>query len=162
MATPVTVLAQTANTPFAGLRKKNNAPINIEADELEIQQNENIAIFTGKVTVIQGEFKLQSAKLVVTYQDVKKAGKSKREISKLNATGGVIVTSKTQTATGNWARMDVQKNIIIMGDEVVLTEGNNVIKGSRIWVDLNTGYSRVLSDKKKGTRVRAIFQPKKK
>jgi len=149
-------------SPLGGFAKDNKAPIDIEADELEIRQKENIAIFSGKVNVVRGKFRLQSSKLVVRYTAADKAKNSKREIEKLNATGGVIVTSDTQSATGDWATMDLKTNIIIMGDNVVITQGDNVIRGSKVMVDLNTGYSRILSDKKKGGRIRAIFKSKKK
>ncbi len=159
---PVSTSAQSLNTPLGGFSKNNKAPINIEADELEIKQKENIAIFSGKVVVIQGKLRLKSAKLVVKYLDSGKKKDGKREISKLNATGGVIVTSDTQKATGDWATMDVKKNIVIMGDNVVISQGNNIIRGSKVLVDLNTGYSRILSANKTSGRVRAIFKPKKK
>ena len=154
--------AQSVSTPLGGFAKDNKEPIDIEADELEIKQKENIAIFSGKVNVIQGKFRLQTSKLVVKYLEAGKAGNSKRQISKLLATGGVIVTSETQSATGDWARMDMKKNTIVMGDNVVISQGENVIRGSKVLVDLNTGHSRILSSPKQGGRVRAIFKQKKK
>jgi len=169
---PVSSSAQNLNTPLGGFSKDNNAPIDIEADELEIKQNENVAIFSGKVKVVQGKLTLKAARLVVEYTDTgkKKKGKpdtkkkkdGKREISKLNATGGVIITSDTQSATGDWATMDVKKNTIIMGDNVVISQDGNVIRGNKVLVDLNSGYSRIISSSKTGGRVRAIFKPKKK
>jgi len=169
---PVSPGAQNLNTPLGGFSKDNKAPINIEADELEIKQKENIAIFSGKVKVVQGKLTLKAARLVVKYTnpDKKKDGGNtgkkkkgeKREISKLNATGGVIVTSDTQTATSDWATMDVRKNTIIMGDNVVISQDGNVIRGNKVLVDLNSGYSRIISSSKTGGRVRAIFTPKKK
>ena len=158
----VPVFAQTLNTPLGGFAKNNKEPIDIEADQLEIRQKQNIAIFSGKVNVKQGKFTLQSARLVVKYQSTGKAGEGKREISKLDATGGVIVTSDTQSATGDWASMDMKKNTIVMGDNVVISQGSNVIRGSKVLVDLNTGYSRIISGNKTGGRVKAIFKPKKK
>ncbi len=159
---PVPTVAQSMNSPLGDLTKDNDEPIDIEADQLEIKQKENLAIFSGKVNVIKGKFRLQSARLVVKYQQTGKTGEGKREISQLDATGGVIVTSETQSATGDWASMDMKKNIIIMGDNVVISQGNNVIRGSKVLVDLNTGYSRIISGNNSNGRVRAIFKPKKK
>ncbi len=169
---PASSSAQNLNTPLGGFSKDNNAPIDIEADELEIKQDQNVAIFSGKVKVVQGKLTLEAARLVVKYTDTgkkkkrkpvtKKKQDEKREISKLNATGGVIVTSDTQSATSDWAAMDVKKNTIIMGDNVVISQDGNVIRGNKVLVDLNTGYSRIISSSKTGGRVRAIFTPKKK
>lgn len=167
IATPTSAGAQTLESPLGGFAQDNKSPIDIEADELEIRQKQNIAIFSGKVNVVRGKFRLQSARLVVKYSTTGKAGAGKtgagkREISKLNATGGVVVTSETQSATGDWATMDMKKNTIVMGDNVVISQGDNVIRGSKVLVDLNTGYSRIISSNKTGGRVRAIFKPKKK
>jgi len=162
IAAPMPATAQTLESPLGGFAKDNKSPIDIEADELEIRQKQNIAIFSGKVNVVRGKFRLQSARLVVKYRTTGKAGAGKREISKLNATGGVVVTSETQSATGDWATMDMKKNTIVMGDTVVISQGDNVIRGSKVLVDLNTGYSRIISSNKTGGRVRAIFKPKKK
>jgi len=159
---PVSPNAQNLNTPLGGFSKDNNAPIDIQADELEIKQNENVAIFSGKVNVVQGNLTLKAARLVVEYLSTGKKNEEKREISKLNATGGVIVTNDTQSVTGDWATMDVKKNTIIMGDNVVITQDGNVIRGNKVLVDLNSGYSRIISSSKTGGRVRAIFKPKKK
>lgn len=159
---PIPATAQSVNSPLGGFTKGNKGPIDIQADELVIKQKENIAIFSGKVNVTQGKFTLKSSRLVVKYLDAGKDGKGKREISQLDATGGVIVTSDNQSATGDWATMDVKKNIIIMGDNVVLSQEGSVIHGSKVLVDLNTGYSQILSGKKNGGRVRAVFEPKKK
>jgi len=160
--TPATLSAQNLNTPLGGFSKDNNAPIDIEADELEIKQKENLAIFSGKVNVVQGKLTLKAARLVVKYLNADKKTDGKQEISKLNATGGVIVTSENQSATSDWATMDVKKNTIIMGDRVVISQDGNIIRGNKVLVDLNSGYSRIISGPKTGGRVKAIFKPKKK
>ncbi len=159
---PASPGAQNLNSPLGGFSKDNKAPIDIEADELEIKQKENLAIFSGNVKVVQGKLTLKAAKLVVKYTNTGKKKGEEREISKLNATGGVIVTSDTQSATSDWATMDVKKNTIIMGDNVVISQDGNIIRGNKVLVDLNSGYSRIISSNKTGGRVRAVFKPKKK
>lgn len=156
---PLNAIAQ---TPLGGFSKNNKEPIDIQSDELEIRQAESLAIFTGGVVVVQGDLEVRSAKLIVKYHMVGEGENRKREIKHLDATGGVIVTNVDQSATGDWATMDTLKNVIVMGDNVVLTQGDNVINGSRLLVDLNTGYSRIISAGKDGGRVKAIFKSKKK
>ena len=156
---PLNAIAQ---TPLGGFSKDNKEPIDIQSDELEIRQAENIAIFTGRVVVVQGDLEVKSGKLIVKYHMVGKGENRKREIKRLDATGGVIVTNVNQSATGDWATMDALKNVIVMGDKVVITQEGNIIRGSKVLVDLNTGYSRIISGPKDGGRVRAIFKSKKK
>ena len=61
------VHAQSIAESFGGFSKKNNEPIKIEADALEVLDDKKIAIFTGNVKVVQGKFQLVSKKLKVTY-----------------------------------------------------------------------------------------------
>ena len=42
-------------------------PIQIESDRLEVREKENIAIFSGNVTVVQGPTLLKAGKLTVYY-----------------------------------------------------------------------------------------------
>jgi lipopolysaccharide export system protein LptA len=49
-------LAQTESQSrvVSGLRLSGDQPIQIESDKLEVREQDNIAIFTGNVTVTQG------------------------------------------------------------------------------------------------------------
>jgi lipopolysaccharide export system protein LptA len=53
-----------------------------------------------------------------------------------------------------------------MGDTVLLRQGKNVIRGTKLFIDLNSGRSRVAGGAEAGTekpgsngRVKALFQP---
>jgi lipopolysaccharide export system protein LptA len=49
-------------------------------------------------------------------------------------------------------------NTVVMTGNVVMTQGVNVVKGDRLWVDMNTGLSRV-ECKSSQCKVQALFQP---
>lgn len=57
--------------PFAG-HHDSNQPIHITADKLEVQQDNQVAIFTGHVDAIQGEVRLRADVLKIYYRQ--KAG----------------------------------------------------------------------------------------
>ena len=71
-------------------------------------------------------------------------------IKRLEARGNVVVTQKDQVVTGETAIFDTKTNLITMlgghGDQVVLTQCKNVLRGDRLFVDMTTGVSRVESD----------------
>jgi lipopolysaccharide export system protein LptA len=71
-------------------------------------------------------------------------------IKRLEAHGNVVVTQKDQVVTGETAVFDTKSNLITMlgghGDQVVLTQCRNVLRGDRLMVDMTTGVSRVESD----------------
>lgn len=77
------------------------------------------------------------------------------QIRKLEATGGVVVRTKDQTATGENGVFDMKTNTVtLVGKPVVLTQGPNVIRGQKLIVNLVTGVSRF-----EGGRVESLIVP---
>jgi lipopolysaccharide export system protein LptA len=72
----------------------------------------------------------------------------------------VVVTQKDQTATGELGIFDMKSNTVTLtGNPVVMTQGQNVLRGDRLVVDLTSGVSRVESGKNGQGRVQGLFQP---
>ncbi len=165
--------AEEGSAPVIGFRADPNAPIEIEADTLIVEQADQQATFIGSVVAVQGAMTLTSDRLVVTYAAKEADGTlsdedagSGTEVKQIHATGNVHVTSEDdQTAVGEWAIYEVADAEITMGDMVVLRQGENVIRGKRLQIDLNTGRARVdggvsATDGESGSsgRVRGLFQ----
>jgi lipopolysaccharide export system protein LptA len=83
-----------------------------------------------------------------------------QQIRRVEAKGGVLVTQKDQTATGESGIFDMQANTVTLVGNVVISQGQNVVKGDRLTVDLTSGVSRVECGKSQGQcRVQALLQP---
>jgi lipopolysaccharide export system protein LptA len=83
-----------------------------------------------------------------------------QQIRRVEAKGGVLVTQKDQTATGESGIFDMQANTVTLLGNVVISQGQNVVRGDRLTVDLNSGVSRVECGKTQGQcRVQALIQP---
>jgi lipopolysaccharide export system protein LptA len=83
-----------------------------------------------------------------------------QQIKRVEAKGGVLVTQKDQTATGESGIFDMQANTVTLLGNVVISQGQNVVRGDRLTVDLNSGVSRVECGKTQGQcRVQALIQP---
>ncbi len=86
------------------------------------------------------------------------------QINKIEARGDVVITSEDdQTTTSDWALYDVPAQLVTVGGNVVLTQGQNVLKGDRLVIDLKTGESRFENTGNTaagGGRIRALFMPK--
>jgi len=161
----------------SGFQRDSDQPVNISADSLDVAQDAKTATFTGNVDIIQGELRLKAATVIVHYRSkdeeatpaAKKpppkadgAGSSNAsEISRLEAKTDVFLSSPTQTAQGDWADYDVIKGEVTMGGQVILTKGKNVLKGTALALDLNTGRSRLTAEPGQGGRVQGLFIPKK-
>ena len=161
--------APAGGTPNAvqGFSQNRDQPVQIEATSLEVRDKAGVATFTGNVKVVQGDTTMRCKSLVVHYQEqgapggVKAASpgpSGQQQISKLEAKGGVIVTQKDQTATGDTGLFDMRSNTVTLLGNVVVSQGQNVMRGERLVVDLTTGVSRVESGKSGGP-VRMLVQP---
>lgn len=159
-------------TPNAmqGFSKNKGQPVNIEAERLEVRDKDKTAIFTGKVQVIQGDTTMRSKTLTVFY--VGQPGKedtakpvtkgpdgADQKIKKLEAQGDVVVTQSDQIATGDTAVFDMDTNMVTMTGKVVLTQGQNVLRGNKLTVDMASGFSRVESGNGGNGRVQGLFLP---
>lgn len=154
--------AQDAGGALGGFRTAPGEPIEVEADSLEVQDSKHTATFIGNVRVVQGDIRMKSDRLVVYYKGGGQEGSSR--IEKIAATGNVLISSPDeQTASGDWANYLVATRQIEMGNSVVLRQGENVIRGSTLQVDLDTGHAKVSgggSGKNGGNgRVKGLFQP---
>ena len=160
---PTPVDAQEAKSS-AGLDFKHDSsqPIEITADTLDVAQTDQTAIFSGNVVAIQGELRLGSDNLRVYYRGGDARTAAQGAISKLDAIGAVAVSSPRETATSEWAVYDVDTGQITLGGKVVLTRGENVLRGEQLVIDLESGQSRIVGAQGANGRVRGLFVPNKK
>ena len=142
--------------PAAAQNPGGSEPIEIEADILEVRQNEGIATFRGNVDAVQGDMTLTSDVLDVYYSSTSGNAEGDGSIQRIVATGNVVVTSPREVATGREGVYDLQTRTIVLTGDVVLTREGNVLRGSQLEVDMETGFSRLLPARD-GGRVRALF-----
>ncbi|HXZ46785.1 MAG TPA: LptA/OstA family protein [Pseudolabrys sp.] len=154
-----------------GFSQNRDQPVHIEAATLEVRDRQKEATFSGDVRVKQGDTGLRCKSLVVFYeQDDGQSGDGKtlqaatpgpggsQRIKRLEARGGVIVTQKDQTATGDLGVFDMKSNTVTLtGNPVVMTQGQNVLRGDRLVVDLTSGVSRVEAGKNGQGRVQLLM-----
>lgn len=137
-------------------------PIEITADTLEVRQSDNLAIFRGQVDAVQGDMLLRADVLVVHYRE-ERTSDDQLGVSRIDVEGNVFVSSPEETAQGERGVYDVDNALINLQGEVVLTQGDNIVKGDALEMNLETGESRVISDAGASPeRVRGLFVPQKK
>jgi lipopolysaccharide export system protein LptA len=154
--------------PLQGFSQNSDQPIRITSTSLEVRDKDHYATFIGNVHVVQGDTTLRCKTLVVFYdQDTGPAapakagqsGASNQQIKRLEAKGGVVITQKDQTATGDNGTFDMKTNIAILTGNVVVIQGDSVVRGEKLIVDMTTGVSRVEAGKSGKGRVDALFKP---
>jgi len=112
----------------------SNAPIDVAADRAEAQERADRAIFAGNVVVRQGNLTLRTARLTVAY-----ATQNGLDVNRVDASGGVTVTSPSETARGDFAVYDLNEGLITMVGNVRLERQGSFLSGGRLTIDLDTG-----------------------
>lgn len=122
----------------------SNAPVDVDADRIEVQDRADRAIFSGNVRARQADMTLTAQRLTVAYSKAPAAGGgNSTQIDRMDATGNVVVVTPTERATGNIAIYDLNRKLITMLGNVVLTRGGNVVRGGRAVLDLNSNHATV-------------------
>lgn len=127
-----------ASAPLvAQTRHDSDAPIDFGADNMELQDKANRALFSGNVVVRQAELTLNSARMTVAYTGQIVDGSP--QIARLDASGGVTITRPDQSARSQFAVYDFKRREIIMIGNVMLVQGGNPVSGGRLRIDLDSG-----------------------
>jgi len=169
--TPHAILAQQANFGL-GLGSGEEA-IQIDANEMEMRDKEGIAIFSGDVSVVQGERLLRAGRMTVHYSkpsDNQKtqegaegsSGLGSTGIERLEVSNKVYIKSGTQIATGDAGVFDAKANTLVMtGEKVVLVDGDNVATGCKLTANMATGRALLEScpNNSRSGRVSIIMNP---
>jgi hypothetical protein len=168
---------------LGSFKADRNAPMNVEADTLELLDTSSKAVFEGDVRARQGDLLVRTAELTAFYsgqggmglgnpadgagakvkgpekgsekgsekgkEKAPEKGQEKAEIVRLEARRKVILESKGQSATGEWADFNVKANTALLGGGVTVTRAtddplrHDVVRGERLKVDLTTGITQV-------------------
>jgi lipopolysaccharide export system protein LptA len=173
MAQPNTSQATTSQPSAAkgppnalqGFSQNRNQPVQIEAGALEVRDKDKVATFSGNVKVVQGDTVMRCKALVVYYEQQGQAAGApamkaatpgpggSSQISRLEATGGVTVNQKEQTATGDKALFDMKANTVTLQGNVVVSQGQNIMRGDRLVVNLTSGVSQVYAGQSSPVKV---------
>jgi len=154
-----------------------NRPVEIVADKLVVDQDRQLATFSGNVDAVQGDMTLRANQLRVFYveqDEPRDQGKPRRgdgadasasdqSIRRIEAEGDVLLTRPGETAEGDAGVYDPIKRTLVLEGNVVLTRAQNVIRGTRLDSNLETGVSVVTAaGGQRDQRVRALFAPEQK
>lgn len=147
---------------FAQPKLSSDQPIEIASDRLEVQQDQQKAIFSGNVIAKQGDITMKSTTMTVYYNNAGGAeseGASGQGIDHIEAEGQVVFITPEETAQGDHAVYRANANTIDLTGNVVLTREENILKGSALNYNMTTRRS-VLTAGSSG-RVRGLFVPGK-
>lgn len=115
----------------------SRSPIEITSDSVEGDQKEHRITFRGNVVAKQEDATLHAHQVVVLYDSETK------KIKEIVATGNVRIVQLDRRATCQKATFYQLENKVVLDGEVVLREGDNVVRGERLVYLLNEDRSYV-------------------
>ncbi len=144
-------------------------PIDISADHSSADNNTHTATYEGKVEALQNDNRLRTDLLHIYFKQAAGGAKTSSDpaasswgnIDHLEAVGNVYFVTPTQVIRGDHAVYTQDSDTIVVTGQVVMTQGENVMRGSRLVYDHKTGKSTMDADTQTG-RVRTVLYPDKK
>jgi len=139
--------AQTTNVAFGNTKADPSQPVEVTADQLDVNQEDGSAEFQGNVLISQGVMKLSAKRVLVIYSQDEKA------IDRLEATGDVVLVSGEDAAEADRAEYTIASGVIVMTGNVLLNQGPNVISSQAMTVNLTSGTAQMTG------RVKTVLNP---
>jgi lipopolysaccharide export system protein LptA len=133
------MMGATAHGAGALAKHNSKAPVDYEADRIDLDDKNHHVVLTGNVVVTQDDLKIRARTVTIDYTN-----KGAMQIDRMSASGGVQMTRPNETAVGDVASYDLHQDIVVMAGHVALTRGNDLVRGTRLIVDLKSGQSNIV------------------
>ena len=130
-------------------------------DQIEFNSKENRMTAVGEPKAVKGD-DILTADTMSAYFNKDDAGKMAAD--KITAKGHVVITTPTETATGDDGIYDVPTQKAVLTGKVRILQDKNWLEGTRADVDMATGISRLSGEGNATTegRVTGTFYPRPK
>lgn len=148
---------------------RGEGPVNVSADDLEVVDSKNLAIYKGHVDVTQDDARLQADRIEIQFaqrqnSNANRPGTGWGDIITITAKGNVFYSTPKQVVRGDQALYQVSSDTITMTGNVVLTQSANVIRAQTLVLNVDTGDASFKADgvgRRSKNRVRSVFFPSK-
>jgi len=160
-----------ASPAAAQLATNSNAPVDITADELETANNACTSIWRGHAEALQDNARLRADVLTADFE-VKGGGGGAAaggrsggcgDLVRLRADGSVYYVTPTQKVHGDAAVYEAATDMLTVTGDVVATQGQNVLRGTRMVFNTKSGQGHMegaAKGRNKAERPRGVFYPK--
>lgn len=149
--TEATVQPHAAASGLGFSKHDSNQPIDVQANQFKADLGSKVGTYSGNVVVTQGDMKMRS--------DTVRIEEVQDKPNKVYAHGNVVINAPNGTGTGDDGLYDLVAKTITLTGKVVLTKDKNVMRGTRLVMDLNTNLANLTAAGMPGGRVRAILVP---
>jgi lipopolysaccharide export system protein LptA len=130
--------------------KMDNGKQTVTASErFEYNSKTKIVMAVGNAVVVEDKRRVRADRFIAHMKD---DGQGKNSLKRVEAIGGVVITTPGEVARGDRGDYDAEKEIATLTGNVKLTRGDYQLNGERAEVNMKTGVSRLVADEsgKKG------------
>ncbi len=131
----------------------SNAPISVTADRFTGDLQTKVGTYSGNVIVSQANFKLHADQVRIAVADGKP--------NEIIASGNVLFDAPSGAASGQRGIYDMGKRTVTLTGNVILTKDKDVMRGTSLTVNLDTGQATLGATGMPGGRVQGVFNPPK-
>lgn len=147
---------QTTAAPKSGgvevVSSKCKGVTNVASDSFEGDFQTKVGTYIGNVVVTQADCKLRADRVIAE-------ATSGKDINRLTANGNVVFDSSSGTATGDHGVYELGPKTITLTGKVILTKGKDVMRGTLLVVDMNSGLAHLTAKGMQGGRVQSVLVP---
>lgn len=127
-----------------GLRLVTEQDTVTATESLEYWREQNLAVARGNAIAIRENNRVRADRLVALLSP-ESEGSDKMALSRVDATGSVVITTPQEVARGDKGTYDLDSELALLTGNVKVTRGQNQLNGPAAEVDLKSGVSRMLS-----------------
>jgi len=111
------------------------------SDRIEYRAKDKRAYVVGNAKVVEGDKVIRASRFIAYLKDGEDGKVSMRRVE---AVGGVIITTKNEVIRGNRGDYNGETKLATLTGDVKLTRGDNQLNGQKAIVNLETGISRMV------------------
>jgi lipopolysaccharide export system protein LptA len=152
------VAIATTSGASAQIAPAARGPVDVTADQLEVQQGQCMANWSGNAEALQDTSRLRANSLKIYNRQGPDKGCG--PLDRMEADGQVYYVTPAQVVKSDHAVYTAADTTIVMTGDVVAAQGKNVIAGSRLAINTNTGVATMstgVTGRGAKGRVRGVF-----
>jgi len=145
-------------TQLWALASDSDQPIAVEADNLEVREQDNISVYQGNVSLVQGSLEITSDRLVIHFNDA-------RELVLMEMTGSPArfrqLDDDQQEMLGQALQINYtdSESLLELRDAARFSRAGDTIESNLIRINTNNNSIQAGSSKS-SERVKMLIQPK--
>lgn len=131
----------------AQIAPAGHGPVDVTADQLEVQQGQCLADWSGNAEALQDTSRLRADSLKIFNKPLGGAngGQSCGPLERMEADGQVYYVTPNQVVKADHAVYTAADTTIVMTGDVVAAQGKNVVAGSKLVVNTSTGVATMVT-----------------